>query len=165
METQEKTGQPQCPGQPKSSRSRVESLREKRERLREEMRRASAQLAEAEAKADRLSRIEAKQRDRQERELLGSLCKLVGLDRIPRDANNQDAPPALDAHLLGGALSWLVKNMSVMSPEDMDVMREEGAAMVKEMPERKDAHGKRDAHQVEMKHGEMERPVAFDLPE
>jgi hypothetical protein len=166
METQEKTGQPSCPGPTKSSRSRVESLREKRERLRDEMRKASAQLAEAEAKAERLARIESRQRDRSEREQLGTLCKQVGLDRyrLPRDSVNPDAPPALNVHFIGAALSWLVQNLSVMSLEDMDVMREEGAAMVKEMPG-KDAQVKRDAHQVEMKQGEMERPLAFDLPE
>lgn len=146
MDTPKNPAQP-CPGPAKSSRSRVESLREKRERLREEMRKASAQLAEAEAKAERLARIEARQRDRHEREQLGTLCKQVGLDRyrLSRDAGNTETPPTLDAELLGGALIWLRKNMAAMSEEDMDVMREEGASMIQEMQEQKDAHGKRSA--------------------
>jgi hypothetical protein len=166
MESPKKPDQP-CPGPTKTARSRVESLREKRERLRDEMRKASAQLAEAEAKAERLARIESRRQERLERDQLGSLCKRVGLGyRLSLDANNPDAPAPLDTQLIGGALSWLSKKMSVMSPEDMDVMRKEGAALVLDMPDKKkDAHGNRDAPHVEMKQGEMERPLAFDLPE
>ena len=166
METQKENGQ-QCPGPTKSSRTRVESLREKRERLREEMRRASAQLADAEAKADRLARIEARQRERQEREQLGTLCKQAGLDRyrLPSDGNFPDAHPALDAHLLGGAIFWLSKRMTVMSSEDLAVMREEGVTRAEEMHGKRDALMKRDAQLIGTKQGEMERPLAFDLPE
>ncbi len=147
MDSPNKPDQP-CPGPTKSARSRVESLREKREQLRAEALRISSRIAEAEAKAEKLARIEARQRDRAEKEQLGTLCKRVGLDRyrLHGDADNPDAPLPLDAQLIGGALSWLVKRMSVMSAEDMDVMREKGSAMVEETQGKGDAHGKRDAH-------------------
>jgi hypothetical protein len=131
------------------------------------MRRASAQLAEAEAKADRLAHIEARQRDRAEREQLGTLCKQAGLDRyrLSSDANFPDAHPALDAHLISGALAWLSKRMLVMSVEDLAVMREEGVTRAEEMQGKRDAISKRDAPESATARGEMERPLAFDLPE
>ncbi len=167
METQKENGQPQCPGPTKSSRTRVESLREKRERLREEMRRASAQLADAEAKADRMARIEARQRERQEREQLGTLCKQAGLDRyrLSSDAHSPDVHPALDAHLISGAIFWLSKRMTVMSAEDLAVMKEEGSIKAEEMQGKREALLKRDAPPPATARGEMERPLAFDLPE
>jgi hypothetical protein len=146
MDTPNKKDQ-HCPGPAKSSR--VESLRARRELLRKEIKRVTARLAESEAKAQNLLKIEARRRDRAERELLGSLCKRVGLDRyrLHGDASNPDAPASLEIFLIAGALSWLSKRMSVMSPEDMDVMREGGSALVEEIPGKGDAaHEKRDAH-------------------
>lgn len=146
MDTPKKPDQP-CPGPTKTARSRVDSLRDKRQRLRDEFKKVSAQLQQAVASADRLSRIEDRQRDRAETEQLGTLCKRAGLDRyrLCGDAKNQDAPAPLDTQLLGGALSWLCKKMSVMSAEDMDVFREEEAALIKEMQVKKDARVKMDA--------------------
>jgi hypothetical protein len=125
------------------------------------MRRASAQLAEAEAKAERMSRIEARQRERLERDQLGALCKQAGLDRyrLPSDAHSPDA------HLISGAIFWLSKRMTVMSLEDLAVMREEGVTKAEEMQGKRDALMKRDAQLIGTKQGEMERPLAFDLPE
>lgn len=167
MDTPNKSEKP-CPGPTKSSRSRVESLREKRERLRDEMRKASAQLAEAEKKEEKLARIEARQRERQEQEQLGALCKQVGLDRfrLSRDASNTESPSPLDAQLIGGALSWLLKQISLMSQEDMDVFREKGATMVnQEMQEKKDARVKKDAHMQESQKGVIDHPSAFEIRE
>ena len=146
MDTPNKSEQP-CPGPAKSSRSRVESLREKRERLKAELRKASAQVALAEQNEQKLQRIQARQVARNEREQLGTLCQQVGLDRYRRamDASNPDSPTALDAELIGGFLRWLIKSTAVQSPEDHAVMREEGAALIKEMQVKKDARVKRDA--------------------
>jgi hypothetical protein len=139
-------------------------LRDRREKLREEMRMASAQLAEAEAKAERLARIESRQRERQEREQLGALCKQAGLDRyrLSSDAHSPGAHRELDAHLIGGAILWLSKRMLVMSDADLDVMREDGSIKAEEMQGKRDALMKRDAQLIGTKQGEMERPLAFD---
>ncbi len=160
-----KISEQHCPG-PAKSRSRIETLRGRREQLKEEIRRASARLAEAEAKAGKLARIEKRQMERQELEQLGTLCKQAGLDRyrLPSDSNFPDAHPAMDAFLIGGALAWLSKKkMSGMSEADLDVMREEGALRAE--VQKRDAHEKRDAPEPAKARGEIERPLAFDLPE
>lgn len=157
MDTPNNPAKP-CPGPTKSSRSRVESLREKRERLREEMRKASAQLAEAESKAEKLARIQARQVELQEQMQMATLSKAVGLHRYRLSTDDIDAESfaPLDVNLLGGALSWLAKRMTMMSEEDKDVMREEGAALNKEMQEKKDASRKKADHN---KSGSTSSPI------
>jgi hypothetical protein len=131
------------------------------------MRKASAQLADAEAKAERMRRIESRRRDLAEREQLSECSKQAGLDRyrLPSDSNFPDAHPAMDIHLISGAIFWLSKKMSAMSSEDLAVMREEGALRAEEVQEKRDAQVKRDASKPATTRGEIERPLAFDLPE
>jgi hypothetical protein len=166
METPNKSGQ-HCPGPAKSSRTRVETLRDRREKLREEMRKASAQLADAEAKAERLARIEARAGELREREQLSECSKQAGLDRyrLPSDSNFPDAHPAMDIHLISAAIAWLSQKMSAMSEADLAAMREEGALRAEEVQKKRDAHEKRDAPEPAKARGEIERPLAFDLPE
>jgi chromosome segregation ATPase len=165
METPIKSGQP-CPG-PAKSRSRIETLRGRREQLKEEIRRASARLAEAEVKAERMRRIESRRRDLAEREQLSECSKQAGLDRyrLPSDGNFPDAHPAMDIHLISAAIAWLSQKMSAMSEADLAAMREEGALRAEEVQKKRDAHEKRDAPEPAKARGEIERPLAFDLPE